>query len=132
MTSKNKKVKATLIIPLISLLVTIFMLFLLYEDIKALNEGDKSVKRIALTIINSIALFIIPFIFNPKAVKKRFDSREEERIQREKDYLDIIIKKTVKLDETFTPSLIRKCPKCGFMNTGKTKICYNCGFKLNW
>lgn len=129
---KKKKSIARILIPIFSLLITFLLLFLLYENIKAINEGDYSVKRYSLTIIESISLFIIPFIFNPKAVNKRLNKRNKSKIQRENTILELKIKKLVKLDEHYTPAIIKKCPKCGFINTRKTIVCYNCAYKLNW
>ncbi|MHA1718496.1 MAG: hypothetical protein ACTSWX_13000 [Promethearchaeota archaeon] len=131
--SKNKKKKKpSAIIPLLSLGITVFIIYLLVNDIEAMIAGDYSSRRILLTAIESVGLFVIPLIFNPNAVKRRFNKREQARIQKEKDRLDLIIKKTVKLEETFTPAVIRKCPRCGFISTGNAKVCFNCGYKLNW
>jgi len=128
---KKKKPIARILIPIFSLLVTFLLLFLLYENIKAINNGDHSVKRYSFTIIESISLFIIPFIFNPKAVNKRLNKRSKSKLPKENDILELKIKRLVKLDGHYTPAIIKKCPKCGFVNTRKTKECYNCGYILS-
>ena len=137
--AKNKKIKYTkleniarVLIPIISLLITFLILFLLYDNIKAINEGDHTVERYSLTIIESISLFIIPFIFNPKAVNKRINKRIKGKRPIEKDILELKIQKLVKLDGHYSPAIIKKCPNCGFVNTKNSKICYNCAYKLNW
>ncbi len=137
---KNEKIKysrleniARVLIPIISLLITFLILFLLYENIKAITKGDHSVKRYSITFIESISLFIIPFIFNPKAVNKRINKRSQAKPPIEKDNLELKIQKLVKLDGHYTPLIIKKCPNCGFVSTGPySKVCYNCGYKLNW
>ena len=136
---KSEKIKysrkeniARVLIPVISLLITFFILYLLFENISAINEGDHSEKRYFLTVIESISLFIIPFIFNPKAVSKRINKRSKTKQPKEKDILELKIQKLVKLDGYYTPAIIKKCPNCGFVNTKKTIICYNCSYKLNW
>lgn len=136
---KNEKKKyskkenlARVLIPIISLLITFFILYLLYENIKAINEGEHTVERYSLTIIESISLFIIPFIFNPKAVSKRINKRSKAKQPVEKDILELKIQKIVKLDGHYTPSIIKKCPNCGFVNTKKSIICFNCAYKLDW
>lgn len=123
---------ARVFIPIISILITFFILYLLYENILAINEGDHSGKRYLLTVIESISLFVIPFIFNPKAVNKRINKRSEAKRPIEKEILELKIKKLVKLDGQYTQAIIKKCPKCSFVNTKNSKICYNCGYKLNW
>ena len=126
-----QKIRRTLI-PILSLLITFLLLYLLFENIKTINEGDNSGKRYFLTIIESIALFVIPFIFNPKAVKKRLDKKNKANIEQKKDILDLKIKKLIKLNGHYTPAIILKCPKCGFINVKKSKVCYNCSYRLNW
>ncbi len=120
------------LIPILSLLITFLILYLLYENIKAINEGDHSESRYLMTVIESISLFIIPFIFNPKAVSKRINKRSKAKKPVEKDILELKIQKLVKLNGHYTPAIIKKCPNCGFVNTKKTIICYNCAYKLNW
>ena len=136
---KNEKIKysrkeniARVLIPVISLLITFFILYLLFDNISAINEGDHSDKRYILTVIESISLFIIPFIFNPKAVSKRINKRNKAKKTIEKDILELKIQKIVKLDGRYTPAIIKKCPNCGFVNTKKSIICYNCAYKLDW
>lgn len=136
---KNEKIEYTrkeniarVSIPIISLLITFFILYLLFENISAINEGDHSEKRYFLTVIESISLFIIPFIFNPKAVSKRINKRSKAKQPKEKDILELKIQKLVKLNGRYTPAIILKCPNCGFVSTKKTKVCYNCSYKLNW
>ncbi len=136
---KNEKIRyskkeniARVLIPVISLLITFFILYLLFENISAINEGDHSEKRYLLTVIESISLFIIPFIFNPKAVSKRINKRNKAKKTIEKDILELKIQKLVKLDGHYTPAIIKKCNNCGFINTKKTKVCYNCGYRLDW
>ena len=123
---------ARVLIPSISLLITFLILYLLFENISAINEGDKSEKRYLLTVIESISLFLIPFIFNPKAVSKRINKRSEAKQPKEIDILELKIQKVVKLNGHYTPAIIKKCPNCGFDNTKKTKVCYNCSYKLDW
>ena len=136
---KSEKIKysrkeniARILIPVISLLITFFILYQLFENISAINEGDHSEKRYFLTVIESISLFIIPFIFNPKAVSKRINKRSKAKQPKEKDILELKIQKLVKLDGHYTPAIIKKCPNCGFVNTKKSIICYNCAYKLDW
>ena len=136
---KNEKIKYTrkeniarVLIPTISLLITFFILYLLFENISAINEGDHSEKRYLFTVIESVSLFIIPFIFNPKAVSKRINKRSKAKQPIEKDILELKIQKLVKLNGHYTPGIIKKCPNCGFINTKKSKICYNCAYKLDW
>ena len=119
-------------VPILSLLITFFLLYLLFENIKAINEGDHSENRYFLIIVESIALFLIPFLFNPKAVNKRINRRNRAKLTQEKNLLELKIKKLVKLDGHYTPAIVLKCPNCKFVSTKKTKICYNCGYKLNW
>ena len=121
-----------ILIPILSLLITFLILYLLYENIKAINEGDHSEKRYILTVIESITLFIIPFIFNPKAVSKRINKRNKAKKPEEKDILELKIQKLVKLDGHYTPAIVKKCPKCGFVNTRNSKVCYNCAYRLDW
>ena len=136
---KNEKIKysrkekiARVLIPVISLLITFFILYLLFDNISAINGGDHSDMRYILTVIESISLFIIPFIFNPKAVSKRINKRNIEKKTIEKDILELKIQKLVKLDGHYTPAIIKKCPNCGFVNTKKSIVCFNCGYKLDW
>jgi hypothetical protein len=136
---KSEKIKysrkeniARVLIPVISLLITFFILYQLFENISAINEGDHSDKRYILTVIESISLFIIPFIFNPKAVSKRINKRSKARKPVEKDILELKIQKLVKLDGHYTPAIIHKCPKCGFINVRNVNICYNCKYELKW
>ena len=138
--AKNKKkIKYTklenisrVLIPILSLIITFLILYLLYENIKAINEGNHSEIRYLMTIIESISLFIIPFIFNPKAVSKRINKRSKANQPVEKDILELKIQKLVKLDGHYTPAIIKKCPNCGFVNTKNSTICHNCAYKLNW
>jgi len=136
---KNEKIKysrkeniARVLIPVISLLITFFILYLLFENISAINEGDHSDKRYLLTVIESISLFIIPLIFNPKAVSKRINKRNKAKQPDEKNILELKIQKLVKLNGHYTPAIIKKCPNCGFVNTKKSIICFNCAYKLDW
>ena len=136
---KNEKIKysrkeniARVLIPVISLLITFFILYLLFENISAINEGDHSDKRYLLTVIESISLFIIPFIFNPKAVSKRINKRKKTKQPEKKDILELKIQKLVKLNGKYTPGIVKKCPKCGFVNTRNSKVCYNCKYRLDW
>jgi len=136
---KNEKIKysrkeniARVLIPVISLLITFFILYQLFENISAINEGDHSEKRYILTVIESISLFIIPFIFNPKAVSKRINKRSKAKKSVEKDILELKIQKLVKLDGHYTPAIVKNCPKCGFVNVRNSKVCYNCSYRLDW
>ncbi|QEE15865.1 zinc ribbon domain-containing protein [Promethearchaeum syntrophicum] len=134
---KNEKYKGfqkirKIFVPILSLLITFLLLYLLFENIKAINEGDHSGNRYLLTISESIALFLIPFIFNPKAVNKRINKNKKPEKPKKSSDMDLKIQRLVKLDGHYTASIIKKCPNCGFVNTKKTKICYNCSYKLNW
>ena len=82
---------ARVLIPVISLLITFFILYQLFENISAINEGDQSEKRYFLTVIESISLFIIPFIFNPKAVSKRINRRSKSKQPKDMDILELKI-----------------------------------------
>ena len=121
-----------ILVPILSLFTTFLLLYLLYENIKAINEGDHSENRYIFTILESIALFVIPFIFNPKAVIKRINKKNRSEQTNKNDDLDLKIQKIVKLDGHYTTPIIKKCPNCNFINTKKTEICHNCSYKLNW
>ncbi len=129
---KKKNTSYMIFSSLLSLIVTFLLIWSLLLDIEAFTQGDSSGNRIILTVLKSIGLLIIPFIFNPKAVMKRLGRHQEKIDRRKKDALDLQIAKMVRFNAKFSPSLVVKCPKCKFDNPTKTKICFNCGHNINF
>ena len=128
---REKKKKApNVFMPIFTLFITIGLLYLLFIDFQALQSGDSSSKRIFIIIIESVGIFVVPLIFNPKIVKKRFSNKFKLKEVKEIDEFKLRIYKIAKLDAKYSQPLIKKCPKCKFENPRMAKRCFNCNYDL--
>ncbi|MHA1520611.1 MAG: hypothetical protein ACTSRK_10560 [Promethearchaeota archaeon] len=130
--SKIKSIYVKVIAPIFSIGSIIFLLFLIFHDIQIINSGDYPQSTITALIIESILLFLLPLLFNPRAIKKRFENTKNRSKKINSDALAFRIEQEIRFAETYRPNVIIKCPKCKFENPSNAKICYNCGFSLNF
>ena len=132
--SPKKKKKNTLFFlsSIFSLVLTFVLITLLIQNVEAFSHGDSSGTLIIQTLLEAIGLFFVPIIFNPRALKKRLNRNSNSAKVKTKSDLDFRIARMVRLDAKYCPNLVVKCPKCGFDNPSKTKICFNCALNLNF
>ncbi|UYP47859.1 hypothetical protein NEF87_004144 [Candidatus Lokiarchaeum ossiferum] len=129
---KKKKNALFFLSSIFSLILTFVLITLLIQNVEAFSHGESSGSLIIYTLLEAIGLFFIPIIFNPRAVKKRLNRNSKSPKSKAKSDLDLRIARMVRLNPKYSPNLIVKCPKCGFDNPSKTKICFNCAFNLNF
>ncbi|TFH27758.1 MAG: zinc ribbon domain-containing protein [Promethearchaeota archaeon] len=130
--SKSKSVYVKVIAPILSIASIVSLLLLIFWDIQLINSGDYPQSTITALVIESILLFLLPCLFNPRAIKKRLDGSGKRPQQVDSDVLALKIEKEIRFSESYRPNLVIKCPKCKFENPSKAKICYNCGYKMNF
>ena len=116
---------------ILSLGTTFAILWLLSQKIQTYTAGDHSPTNILYIILLAISLFIIPFIFLPKAVKRKHGSSKKTAKKPTNAQLELKIRKVMDLTGDYSTNIINKCPKCGFENPARTKMCFNCGFSIS-
>jgi uncharacterized membrane protein len=116
---------------ILSLGATFGVLWLLSQKIQAYIAGDHSSTTILHIILLAIALLILPFIFLPKAIKRKQARAEKSSPEPNETQLELKIRKVMELRGEYAPNIIQKCPKCGFENPSHTKKCFNCNFSLS-
>jgi hypothetical protein len=110
---------------ILSLIITFSLLYSLFLNVEKVTNGDHSSKIIIIVLVECLAVFIIPFLFNPKYFSKRSQKPNPSKDDKEKQYLMKIIKGP-KLNVRYSKDIIRKCPKCKFQNPHNTHRCLNC------
>ncbi|MCF2141528.1 MAG: zinc ribbon domain-containing protein [Candidatus Lokiarchaeota archaeon] len=118
--------------PVLSLVVSIFLLTLIGNDIKKITTGNETSFTKWAILIEALLLFILPFLFNPQIVSRRLERIHIARAQKKKHALDLKIEKQIRFNVEYRPSLVVRCPRCGFESPTGAKTCFNCGFKLNF
>jgi lipopolysaccharide biosynthesis regulator YciM len=129
---KDKGVYKKLISPILSLISTILLLTLIGADIQRLTDGTGTSFTPTAIIIEAVALFILPFLFNPGALSRRFNKLGRGRAKKKKADLDLKIEKQIRFNAEYKPALVVRCPRCGFESPSYAKTCFNCGSKLNF
>ncbi len=133
---KHKKPKKRtlfqIISPIFSLILTILILLRLFYNIQIVIDHKTINSTILEILFLSLAVFIVPFIFNSKSLKKRFNKKGNRYSTNTYPNTELKIRKLLKLNLVYTPNLVNICPKCGFENPSNAKKCFNCLNTLNF
>lgn len=125
-TSQVKPFFSKTFISLLSLGLTILVLFFLSVNIEKIGSGDRSPQTILATIVLSLTLFILPFFFT----RSRTAQPPPVPTERDKKNLKIRLIKRINLNRNFTGKSGILCPLCHHLNPAGVRICMNCGSKL--
>ena len=116
---------------MISILVTFGLLYDLALGVEKITAGDRSTNTIVILIIECLALFIVPLLFNNRRlIAAASQPLRSEPSEKEKEQKRLKIRKRISMRYQKGPKIIKKCPNCGFENPAGAKICFNCGFSF--
>jgi hypothetical protein len=120
-------------VPVISLVLTFGILYLLIIQIEQFQNGDHSTKVILLIVLEAMALFIIPFFFGRNLKRqKEFKPMKKSSQDENAEKMRYFVKNVTLENLSYTPMLVKICRYCKFENSSSTKICLNCGKRLDF
>jgi hypothetical protein len=112
-------------LPLLSLFLTIIILYFLTLAVQRLTAGDHSAATITEIICLCMSLLFLPFFFTRRKKDKK-KSKTQPIIPEKKKFNFRFIRK-IRLNTHFEFTPIAICPYCKKENPVKSKICLNCG-----
>ena len=126
--SKTKNSFKKMVAPLLSLIIIISLIYLLVKHIELLQSGSSDSNLYLWIVLESLGLLFIPLIFK---TKRPVSNSEGKHIKNKQDF-NLKIKKMITFNSNYSPNIIVKCRKCRFENPSSTKICLNCGNKMDF
>ena len=91
---------------IVSLIATFGILWLLSQKIQTFVAGDHSPLNILYIALLAISLFILPFIFFPKAVRRKRTHPDRSSTEINATKLDLKIRKVMELTGDYSPNII--------------------------
>lgn len=111
--------------------MTFGLLYDLALRVEKITSGDRGTNLIVILIVECLALFIVPFLFNNRRILAAASRpRRSEPSEKEKEQTRLKLRKRISMRYQSGPRIIKKCPNCGFENPTGAKICFNCGFSF--